>query len=379
MRDRLNSALFTAQRSSIRQFSALAKKTPGCLALTLGEPDFSTPPSICSRVGDAFAHGETHYIENAGRADLRQAIVSFENRRRGTDYTADEVIVTAGATQALFTALFGILEPDDEVIVPTPAFLLYQEITGLCRGKFIPMDTSADDFQITAENLSRHISDKTKAIILNSPNNPTGCVYDQESIQAVYQAVRHRKIFVICDDVYDQLVYQGPVPHLCAFPELREKLLLVQSFSKPYAMTGWRMGYLLADRSIMERLELLHQYMVVSTPAPFQDACIEALSCDIDPMLRVYAERRALVLRRLKEIGLPFSVPQGAFYVFPQIAQLGLDSQTFCIRMIQEAGLAATPGFCFGSDSHIRLSYCCSDTTLRQGLDRLERFVASLR
>lgn len=375
----LNEAVYGAKRSAIREFSKLAGKTPGCIALTLGEPDFATPQPVCDAVPEALAAGQTHYIDNNGAYALREAIARFEREKNGMDYTPDEVILTAGATEALFVALFGILNPGDEVIVPTPAFVLYEQIIGLCRGAFVPYDTAPDGFQLDADRLRALITPRTKAIILNSPNNPTGCVYNESGLQAVHDAVQGREIFVICDDVYRQLDYTGGYHSFAEFRDLRQQILLVQSFSKPYAMTGWRMGYLLSDASVKERLELLHQFMVVSTPAPFQTACIRALGCDVTPMLETYRARRSYVLQRLRDMQLPVCTPDGAFYVFPSIREFGLTSAEFCTRMIREAGLAATPGSCFGAEGYIRLTYCYGNDQLREGLDRLEQFVRALR
>ncbi len=378
MKDALNSAIYGARRSAIREYSRLAAETPGCVALTLGEPDFDTPQPVEAAVDEAFAHHETHYIPNNGSPALREAIADFERTQNGMDYTADEVIVTIGATEALFVALFGILNPGDEVIVPTPAFVLYEEIIGLCRGRFVPLDTRADAFQIDPDRLRAAITPHTKAIVLNSPNNPTGCIYTPQSLAAVREAVAGRDIFVICDDVYRQLIYTEQYHSFAEFRDLRKQILVVQSFSKPYAMTGWRMGYLLADAAVKERLELLHQFMVVSAPTPFQRPCIEALRQSVEPMRSVYRKRRALVLARLEAMGLDMTEPLGAFYVFPSIEKFGLPSAEFCRRMIREAGLAATPGDCFGADGYIRLTYCYGDEALQTGLDRLEQFISTL-
>ena len=379
MRDYLNRALYGTRPSAIRAFSALAQATPGCVSLTLGEPNFDTPAPVRAAAAAALDRGETHYIDNNGTPALREAIAVFEREKNGMDYTAGEVIVTAGATEALFLALFGILNPGDEVIVPIPSFLLYEEIIQLCRGKFVPLDTTADGFQIDGERLVRLVTERTRAIILNSPNNPTGCVYTMQSLLAVRRAVEGKPIFVICDDVYRQLVYTGEYHSFAGFRDLREQILVVQSFSKPYAMTGWRVGYLLADAAVKERLELIHQFMVVSTPAPFQRACIAALDQDVSPVVEIYRRRRACILERLARMDLAVREPQGAFYVFPSIGEFGLSSEEFCTRMIREAGLAATPGACFGGEGYIRLTYCYSDAELKEGLDRLEVFVNKLR
>ena len=379
MKEFLNTALYGASHSAIRQYTALAAQTPGCIGLTLGEPDFDTPTVVRDAAHASLENHETHYIANNGAYALREKIAAFEREKHGLDYAADEVIVTAGATGALFTALFGILNPGDEVIIPTPAFVLYAEIVKLCRGVPVFLDTSSDGFQIRAERLNACVTGKTKAILLNSPNNPTGCVLDSESLQAVRAAVEGKPIFVLCDDVYRQLVYTDTYHSFAEFRELKKQILLVQSFSKPYAMTGWRVGYLMADAAIRERLELIHQFSVVSTPAPFQNACAAALDCDVSDFLETYRKRRRYVLDRLAEIGLPVTLPEGAFYVFPSIAHFGLTSSEFCTRMIREGKLAATPGSCFGGEGHIRLSYCYSDEILAEGMDRLQRFVESFK
>lgn len=379
MRDRLNAAVYTAKRSAIREFSALAKATPGCVSLTLGEPDFDTPLPVRDAAWDALCSHETHYIENNGARALRERIAAYEHDKNGMDYTADEVIVTAGATEALFVALFGILNPGDEVIIPTPAFVLYEEIVKLCRGVPVFLDTAPDGFQIDAARLSALVTPRTKAILLNSPNNPTGCIYDAESLAAVQSIAAERPLFVICDDVYRQLFYGTEYHSFAEFRALRDRLLLVQSFSKPYAMTGWRMGYLLADAPVKERLELLHQFMVVSMPAPFQRAAIAALEYDPAPLVETYRRRRAYVLSRLDGMGLDYPEPLGAFYAFPSIRRFGLEDREFCTRLIREGSLAVTPGACFGGPGHIRLSYCYGDAELKEGLDRLERFLEKLK
>lgn len=378
MKEHLNAAMYTAKRSAIREFTALAKATPGCLGLTLGEPDFDTPAPVKAALIEALERGETHYINNSGVLPLREKIAAFERREHGLSYAPEEITVTAGATEALFTALFGVLNPGDEVIIPTPAFVLYEEIVKLCRGVPVLLDTAPAGFQIDGDALAALLTPRTKAIILNTPNNPTGCVYTKQSLESVRAAVKGKRIFVICDDVYRALVY-GPGYHSFAeYTDLREQLIVAQSFSKPYAMTGWRMGWLMAPAAVTEHLALLHQYMITSTPAPFQRAAIAALDVDVSGMVNTFRARRDFVLRRLREIGLDFSEPLGAFYVFPSIQKYGLPSAEFCRRMIREAGLAATPGYCFGGEGHIRLSYSYADEVLHEAMLRLERFIQTL-
>ena len=378
MRDRLNSAVFNVNRSAIREFSKLAAATPGCIRLTLGEPDQDTPCGIRQAAARSLDLGETHYIENNGSAELRKRIAEYEREHNGMDYSESEVIVTAGATEALFVSLFGVLEPGDEVIIPTPAFVLYEQIVKLCRGKVVPFDTSADGFQIRKDRLEKLISDRTKAIILNSPNNPTGIVYDAESLLTVYKAVKNREIFVICDDVYRGLVYTDSYHSFAEFRDLRDRIIVVRSFSKPYAMTGWRVGYMLLDSAVKERLELIHQYIVVSAPSIFQKACIEALDTDTAGMVSEYRSRRDYALSRLRGMGLEAPDPDGAFYLYPDISQYGMGTEEFCVRLVKEAGVAVTPGTAFGLDGHVRISYCCSMEDLMSGLDRIENFISSI-
>ena len=378
MKDCLNKAVYSSKRSAIREFSALARKTPGCVALTLGEPDFDTPRAAADAVYDALSAGETHYIANNGTDALRNKISDYERSVNGLNYSTDEIIVTAGATEALFTALFGIINPGDEIIIPTPAFMLYEEIVKLCRGIPVFLDTSEDGFEINPDKLSALITDRTKAIIINSPNNPSGCVYSKASLEGIRTAIKGKKIFAICDDVYRQLIYTDDYMTFADFDDMREQVMVVQSFSKPYAMTGWRVGYLMLPYEIKERLELIHQYIVVSTPAPFQRACMTVLDEDITEMRDTYSRRRAYVLKRLSEMRLEFRAPEGGFYVFPSVKKFGIPSADFCRRMIAEEGLAVTPGSCFGTEGYVRLTYCYSDDELKEGLDRLERFIAKL-
>ena len=371
----LNSNLSTLQRSGIRQFTNLAKTVPDCVMLTIGEPDFNTPEEIKAAALTSLFQNRTHYAPNQGVEELRREIAVYECFR-GMLCKPEQVLITAGAPGALFTALLGILNPGEEVIIPTPAFSLYETITTIAGGKAVALNTKADDFQITAEALARVLSPKTKAIILNSPNNPTGTVLSAESLAAVKQAVMGKPIFVICDNVYSRL--SAPCPDLSTDEELKDQLFLCQSFSKPFAMTGWRVGYLIGPEDVMARLLLLHAAEVASIPTFLQDACIAALSTSPREMADIYAKRREFVCHRLTEMGLTFPKPEGAFYVFPDISRFGLSGEDFCKRMIREAKVAAVPGSCFGCEGHIRLSYACSDADLKKGLDRLEAFIRTL-
>ena len=370
----MNENLSRLKRSGIRRFTNLAKTVDGCVMLTLGEPDADTPEAIKAAALTALFQNMTHYAPNQGLEGLRSAIAKQETAR-GYACSPEQVLVTVGASGALFTALLGILNPGDEVIVPTPAFPLYESIITMAGATMIPLDTSKTDFQITREALSRCVSEKTKAIVLNSPNNPTGVVYSEESLAAVKEAVLGKPIFVVCDNVY-QALCDEPCPDLSLDADLRSQILLCQSFSKPYAMTGWRLGYLLGEKEVIEKLLLLNAAQIACVPTFLQQAGITALEEDISSMVETYRHRREYVCARLREMGISFPEPRGAFYVFADISRFAMPSEEFCTKLITNGKVATVPGSCFGCEGYIRISYCCSDAALKTGLDRLEDFIS---
>ena len=372
----MNHQLDLLQRSGIRRFTNLANQVEDCVKLTIGEPDLDTPEVIKAAARRALDENRTHYAPNQGVPALRSAIAAFETAR-GMACRENQVLITVGATGALFTALLGILNPGDEVVIPVPAFPLYESIVTIAGAKPIFLDTKKDNFQLTKASLDGVISQKTKAIILNSPNNPTGSILTQSSLTAVKEAVLGKEIFVVCDNVYQGLSKEK-LPDLSRDEGLKEQLLLCQSFSKPWAMTGWRVGYLTGPRAVIEKLLLLHAAVLASVPTFLQDACVDALSVSVTEMAETYKSRRALVCRRLREMGLSFPEPQGAFYVFPEISRFGLSDEEFCTRLITEAGVATVPGSCFGCPGHIRISYCCGENALEEGMTRLETFLKTL-
>ena len=373
----LNSNLSTLKRSGIRVYTNMAREIPDCAMLTIGEPDLDTPQPIKAAAWESLNRGCTHYAPNQGIPALRQAVADYETGR-GNPTGAEQVLITVGSSQALFTALLGVLNPGEEVIVPVPAFSLYETIITVAGGKVVPLDVSKTGFQIDSQMLNSLITPKTKAIVLNSPNNPTGVVLNEQSLAAVKEAVLGKPIFVISDNVYSLLSY-GPCPDLCLDEELKQQLILCQSFSKPYAMTGWRLGYLVCPEYVMDRLLLLSAGTIAAVPTFLQEAGVAALKEDTTPMRGIYRRRRDDVTQRLRQMNLDFPEPEGAFYVFVDIRKFGMSSDEFCTRLIREGRLAAVPGSCFGVEGWLRLSYCYSDQELKKGLDRLERFIESLR
>lgn len=379
---KLNKELRRIQPSGIRTFTNLAKEVEDCLLLTMGEPDFNTPEVIKEAVKQSLDENLVRYPPWAGERYLRERIVRFEEERNGVGYDVDEVILTDGATEAIYIALKGILNSGDEVIVPTPAFGRYQSIIEMSGGAFVPLPTKEPDFQIERNMLKACLSERTKAIVLTSPNNPTGVVYSQETLETIRDVLWERMaesggsgmVFVICDDVYAQLSY-GESKSFSQFQDMRKQIIVVQSFSKPYAMTGWRVGYLLADAEVASQLIKLHANVVVSAVSFIQKACVAALDYDTAEIIETYRRRRDFVYRRLCEMGLEVSEPQGAFYAFPSIKKFGLDSEAFCLKMVREAKLAVVPGKYFGADDHIRISYSCGDQIVEEGMERLETFL----
>lgn len=374
----LNTLLVRLKSSGIRRINALAAQHPGCIALALGEPEFDTPQEIRDEVTRALQRGETHYPPNNGTPFLRRSISEYMSAQ-GFDYAPDNVIVTDGATEALHATLLAMLEPNDEVIIPTPAFGLYESIVRVNHAFPVFLDTARADFQIDEDALRDRVTPATKAIVICSPNNPTGCIFNAASLDAVARVAAETGIYVICDDVYNRLVYTGGYERFALrHPELREQTVVVDSFSKPWAMTGWRIGWLAADPSLAVQIAKAHQYMVSSAASFEMPAAAAALSVDPAPMLETYRARRARVLAALEKMGLSVVEPAGAFYVFPSIKGTGLTSEQFCARAIEEAGVGLVPGSCFGSEGYVRLSYCVSDEDLDEGLRRLDRFVAGL-
>lgn len=374
----LNTSLVRLKSSGIRRINALAAQHPGCIALALGEPEFDTPQEIRDEVTRALHRGETHYPPNNGTPFLRRSISEYMSAQ-GFDYAPDNVIVTDGATEALHATLLAMLEPNDEVIIPTPAFGLYESIVRVNHAFPVFLDTARADFQIDEDALRDRVTPATKAIVICSPNNPTGCIFNAASLDAVARVAAETGIYVICDDVYNRLVYtDGYERFALRHPELREQTVVVDSFSKPWAMTGWRIGWLAADPSLAVQIAKAHQYMVSSAVSFEMPAAAAALLVDPAPMLETYRARRARVLAALEKMGLSVVEPAGAFYVFPSIKGTGLTSEQFCARAIEEAGVGLVPGSCFGSEGYVRLSYCVSDEDLDEGLRRLDRFVAGL-
>lgn len=374
----LNSAVLGEELSGIRRFTFLVRGTPGACALTIGEPDQNTPEVVKDAAKAALDANDTHYPPGNGYPYMLEAISRFEEKAHGLHYDPEEIILTIGATEGLFIALSTVLNPGDEVIIPTPAFSLYESITRLCRGVPVCMPTEKNRFQIDPEQLKAAITPRTKAIILTSPNNPTGCIYTRETLDAIHGILKDKPIFVLCDDVYRTLTYTDSYHSFAEYQDMRDRIIVINSFSKPYAMTGWRLGWCMADAPIRDRMQIFHQYAVVSAPAFVQPACAAALESDTSGIVEIFRKRRDYVYKRLVDMGLEVQKPEGAFYMFINIEKYGMDSLAFCEKMLKEGLVGLIPGIYFGTEGYMRLSYCYSDEDLKEGLDRIEKFIKTL-
>ena len=374
----LNSAVLGVEITGIRRFTYLVRDTPGACALTIGEPDQNTPDIIKEAAKTALDNNDTHYPPGNGYAYMLEAISKYEEKAHGLKYDPEEIILTIGATEGLFIGLSTVLNPGDEVIVPTPAFGLYESITRLLRGVPVSLPTEGNRYQIDPEALKAAITDKTKAIILTSPNNPTGCIYTKETLDAIHDVLKDKPIFVFCDDVYRELVYTEGYHSFAEYQDMRDRIIVINSFSKPYAMTGWRLGWCMADAPIRDRMQIFHQHAVVSAPSYVQPACAAALESDTSAIRELFRKRRDYVYKRLVDMGLEVQEPEGAFYMFINIKKFGMDSLTFCEKMLKEGLVGLIPGCYFDCEGYMRLSYCYSDADLKEGLDRVEKFIKTL-
>ena len=382
MTELLNRNLLNLSPKDPSRFLSLAKETEGCILLTAGDPDFGISDVVKSNVTRALNLGLTHYADSRGDSRMRVAASDFEKRTMGMTYGADETIITAGSTEAIFIALLGVLNPGDEVIIPVPAVSLYETVVRLAGASPVFLETAEDGYQINGDKLAAVLSDKTKVIVLNSPNNPTGVIYSKESLQAVHDAVAGKPVFVLCDDAYNRVVYDevnGCPSFAGLFPDLKAQTLVAQSFTNSYAMAGFRLGYLLGDKPVIDVLAPLHSAAVNSVVNCLQDPAIHALHSDILGMVWAYDSRRKYIIEKLDSLGLEYAAPQGGFFVFPKIAQFGMDSETFCTRLIQEAKVAVLPGTLYGAEGYIRISYSAPMGSLKAGMNRFEDFVKGLK
>ena len=386
MRDFLNRNIREIQPSGIRKFFDIVSERPDAISLGVGEPDFDTPSHMVQEGVRSLQEGRTFYTANAGLMELREKIIEYLQFRNKVKYDpASEIIVTVGGSEAIDMALRIFVEKGDEVIIPQPSFVCYQPITKIVGGTPVTVDVLAEDqFQLTAEKLERVITDKSKILILSYPNNPTGGTMDREALIKIADVVKKYDLLVLTDEIYAELVYDEPFVSIAELPGMRERTIVINGFSKGFAMTGWRLGFVAGPELFMEQLLKLHQYTIMAAPTASQYAALAGLKNNwqetVEEMRLSYEERRNYLHHRLEKMGLPCYKAKGAFYLFPQVSHFGLSSEAFALRLLEEENLAVVPGSAFGDsgEGFIRLSYAYSLDELKEAMTRMERFIAKI-
>lgn len=381
----LNDTLKDIKPSGIRKFFDLLSSMDGVTALTVGQPDFVTPWHIREAAITSLEDGKTYYTSNAGMNELRAAISRYMERRFSLKYCAkSEIFVTVGGSEAIDIAIRALVNPGDEVILPTPSFVCYGPIAKMAGATVVELPTYAcDEFKLTPEALRAAITPKTKLLILPYPANPTGAVLRREELEAIADVLRDTNVAVLSDEIYAELTYGGNHVSIASIDGMRERTVLVSGFSKAYAMTGWRLGYICAPEPLLSQMLKLHQYAIMCAPTVSQFAAIEAMEQgdgDVEMMCAEYNRRRIFIHDGLKRIGLNSVMPEGAFYIFPDISGFGLTSEEFCERLLYEEKCAIVPGTAFGDsgEGYARISYAYSTKHIAEALEKIERFIKRL-
>lgn len=387
MRNPLSKTIEQIKPSGIRKFFDIVSEMPNAISLGVGEPDFDTPWHIREEGIYSLEKGKTFYTSNSGLLELREEICKWYKRKYDVDYDyKTETLMTVGGSEGIDVALRAMLDPGDEVIIPEPCYVSYVPCVELAGG--VPVTISLkneNQFRLTPDELLEAITDKTKILILSFPNNPTGAIMSKKDLEPIAQICKEKDIFVISDEIYSELTY-GDEQHcsIGSFPDMKERTIIVNGFSKAYAMTGWRLGYALAPKIIAEQMTKIHQFAIMCAPTASQYAAISAIKDgdkDIANMRESYDNRRRYLLRTFEEMGLPCFEPFGAFYVFPCIKEFGMTSDDFATQLLKEEELAVVPGTAFGEcgEGFVRISYAYSLDELREAMSRIERFIAKLR
>lgn len=386
MRDPLNQKIKDVKPSGIRKFFDIVSEMPDAISLGVGEPDFDTPWHIRDEGIYSLEKGNTFYTSNAGLMELRREISNYIHRKQNITYDANkEILVTVGGSEAIDVALRCMIDAGDEVIIPQPCYVSYLPCTTMADGVpvLIPLKNE-NEFRLTAEELEAAITDKTKVVLLAFPNNPTGAIMEREDLEKIAEVIIRHDLFVISDEIYSELSYLKEHVSIAALPGMKERTIMINGFSKAYAMTGWRLGYACGPEEIMKQMIKLHQFAIMCAPTTSQYAAVEALrngDSDVAEMRESYNERRRYLMHVFRQMGLPCFEPYGAFYVFPCIKEFGMTSEEFALRFLEEEKVAVVPGTAFGDcgEGFLRISYAYSLDDLKAAITRLERFVNNLR
>ena len=386
MRNPLSDEVIKIKPSGIRKFFDIVSEMKDAISLGVGEPDFDTPWHIRDEGIYSLEKGKTFYTSNSGLKELREEICRYVERKYNVSYAWNsEVIVTVGGSEAIDIGLRAMLNPGDEVLIPQPSYVSYEPCTILAGGKPVIIDLKAEnEFRLTAEELINAITDKTKVLILPFPNNPTGAIMEEKDLIAIAKVCVEKDIFVMSDEIYAELTYKDKHVSIASLPGMKERTILINGFSKAFAMTGWRLGYACGPKEIIQQMTKIHQFCIMCAPTTSQYAAIEALKNgddDVKKMRDSYDQRRRFLLDAFKKMGLECFEPFGAFYVFPCIKEFGMTSEEFATRFLEEEKVAAVPGTAFGDsgEGFLRISYAYSLDRLRLAMERLERFVTKLR
>ena len=384
LKDPISKVTRQMQPSGIRKFFDIVAEMPDAISLGVGEPDFDTPWHIREAGIYSLEAGKTFYTSNAGLMELRGEIAAYYKRKHNLEYSgSSEVLVTVGGSEGIDMCLRAMIDPGDEVIVPEPSYVSYGPCADLAGAKTVKLELKAEnDFRLKVEELEAVITDKTKILILPFPNNPTGAIMEREDLEPIAEICREKDIYVLSDEIYGELTYTGKEhATIASLPGMRERTIIINGFSKAYAMTGWRLGFAVGPANIIKQMTKLHQYAIMCAPTTSQYAAVEALrngDDDVAKMRESYNQRRRYLVARLRGMGLSCFEPYGAFYVFPCIKSLGMSSDEFATKLLEEEKLAVVPGTAFGEcgEGFIRISYAYSLEELKEALGRIEHFVS---
>ena len=375
---KLSSLISNMKPSGIREFFNYASERPEVTSLGVGEPDFTTPKAIIDAAKDSLDKGKTFYTSNQGLPELRNKISKYLLDRFNVDYKPDEMILTAGSSQGILAALMAIINPGDEIIVTEPTYICYIPDIEMCGGKAVVIPLKEENnFKLTREELESHITSKTKAVFLSFPNNPTGAIMTKEDLEQIAPLILKNDLYVISDEIYAELTYGKKHCSIASFKGFKERTILINGFSKAFAMTGWRLGFVCAPKDVLDQILKIQQYIMLSAPTMAQYGAIAALDycvSDMENMVREYNHRREYLLKSFKELGIQCFDAEGAFYLFPSIKKFNLSSREFCLKLLQEYDVLVVPGTAFGDsgEGYIRISYAA-------GMDKLERLIEVLR
>jgi len=383
MLDKISTKLQGLKPSGIRKFFDIVSTKKDVISLGVGEPDFATPWKIVDAMFYNMKKGRTHYTSNFGLMEFRQEVSKYLTKYE-LDYGTDEIIATVGGSEGIDLALRSLINPGDEIIVPEPVYVPYRPLAELAGATVVGIDTSKTEFKLCPKKLEEAITPKTKAVIICYPNNPTGIVMEKEDLEAIAKVIKKHKIWCITDEVYSELSYEGEHYSIGAVEGMKEQTIYLNGFSKSFAMTGWRIGYLCAPRELINQMVKIHQYAILCAPIMSQYGAIEALQNAIPEMEKMkesFARRRRLIYNGFKEMGMEIVEPKGALYVFPKVSNYGLNGEEFAIRLLEEENVAVVPGGAFGEgfENYIRCSYATSIEEIKESVVRIKRFVERLK